>query len=381
LRIPRDNVREFLSRISPYVLSEGARNFHRISKELSIPYGTLRFRMLRLKDQGISIVPVIDMKKIGLERFDVSFEISPETKSFNHKSFFLALHNSAGLIHYSRYLFSQSVNCEFVLPEEKKGELRKILRSLERSKLITRPVTRKISWKEIISMKTEFFDYKRGEWNIDYSKLSPGGAPRPRESAQERFEYYDRTDLMIIKSIQSEPWIKSIEMAKSMGLSDSDIAYHLNNHVIGKGQIPGFRFKWVGTKDELSKHLIVPVNFLFKSLDERSQRRIIPIVTAPPFTWSHWLCEDGTYVAELLVHASQMSETMRFLSSHLESGNFKPDAILFPDLSWTQDFVIPHSLHTKEEGWRFEAETAVKEITQAAAGHHAAKKDATHLNS
>ena len=49
MRIPADKVSEFLTRLSPFVDADGARNLNKIYELLSIPYQTLRFRMERSK--------------------------------------------------------------------------------------------------------------------------------------------------------------------------------------------------------------------------------------------------------------------------------------------------------------------------------------------
>ena len=52
MRIPADNVAEFLNKLSRFVDEDGARNLNKISEELDIPYQTLRFRMQRLRESG-----------------------------------------------------------------------------------------------------------------------------------------------------------------------------------------------------------------------------------------------------------------------------------------------------------------------------------------
>ncbi len=82
MRIAGDNTREFLKKITPYIESDGGRNLNEMSRNLSIPYQTIRFRMLHLIDQGISVYPMVDLEKLDLNRYRVSFNISNDLANY-----------------------------------------------------------------------------------------------------------------------------------------------------------------------------------------------------------------------------------------------------------------------------------------------------------
>ena len=50
-----------------------------MSRELDIPYQTLRWRMLNLKELGLSVLPIVDVEKLGLEKVRVFFELTADT--------------------------------------------------------------------------------------------------------------------------------------------------------------------------------------------------------------------------------------------------------------------------------------------------------------
>ena len=81
MRIPNDNAAEFLTRIVPFVDSDGARNLNAICRELSIPYQTIRFRMGKLKEQGISVTPIVDVERLGFQKVRTSFRLSQDVKN------------------------------------------------------------------------------------------------------------------------------------------------------------------------------------------------------------------------------------------------------------------------------------------------------------
>src|SRR5271169_4382553 len=168
MRIPADNIAEFLTRLSPFVDDDGARNLNKISEELAIPYQTLRFRMQRLKDKGISITPVVDPERFGLSRYRVGFDLSLDLPDI--ASFFGGLHQRAGLHFYARSLSSHSFDCEFMIPPEKSAELSKLLKALQEMDFIENVRLRKLQWKEILGMKTKYYDYVHRVWDIDFSR-------------------------------------------------------------------------------------------------------------------------------------------------------------------------------------------------------------------
>jgi DNA-binding Lrp family transcriptional regulator len=359
LRPARDDVRRFLTRLAPYVESEGARNLNRISRELTIPYPTLRFRMMRLKDQGISIVPAIEAQKLGLERIRVQFSISNEVT--NYKAFFGGLYQAAGLHYYARTLLSQVFDSEFMVPSALTDELRKLLKALEEMKIIYNSKMRKLLWKEVIMMKTQFYDYENGEWDVDFPRLV--GNPSMFSYAAAQVEKIDHHDLSIVKALQIDPWANLNEIAKELGITDSDVAYHLGRHVFGRKLVSGFRLKWIGTRNAWAKHSIGMFTLVFPECSNEDSRHAMSVITSIPFAWNHMRAEDGTYLAELLVPTSQIPDTMHYLSENLRSVGISPEA-MYVDWTCVSNYTIPYQMHDKERGWVMNAERSLGHVLQ-----------------
>jgi len=359
MRIPADNVTEFLTRLSPFVDEDGARNLNKISEELGIPYQTLRFRMGRLKEQGIAITPIIEPSRFGLARFRVGFEISPDITDY--EAFFGGLHESAGLQFYARSLSTHTFDSEFMIPSEKEGELSKLLRAFEEMGFMENVRIRRQLWKEILGMKTKYYDYVNRDWDIDFSRLvaDPSDyrtSPGCRAVFTSERNRYDHIDLQIIKSLQIDPWTKSVDISKKLNLTDSDISYHMRNHVFGTKMISGFKFMWIGSSDSWAKHSVIPMMYFFESLSDENARHAMSIFTACPFTWNHMLSAEGEYVAELIIPVSQMSETIRYIANGLRPLKLKPNDVSYPDWFCSQNYTIPYLMHHADSGWQFDAE-------------------------
>ena len=365
MRIPADNISEFLNRLSPFVDEDGARNLNKISEELGIPYQTLRFRVARLKDQGIAITPIVEPTKLGLARFRVSLEMSPDLTDY--ASFFGGLHQSAGLHFYARSLSTHAFDSEFMIPPDKESELSKLLRALGEMGFIEKVRMRRLIWKEIIGMKTKYYDYANHAWDIDFSRLLADPSDyraSPRSATSLGQNKYDHIDLQIIKSLQIDPWIKSVDISKKLNLTDSDISYHMRNHVFGLKMVSGFKFMWIGSSESWTKHSVIPIMYYFDSLSEESARHAMSVFTACPFTWNHMLTIEGEYIAELIIPVSQMSETIRYIAGGLRPLKLRPTDMGYPDWFCSQNYTIPYQMHSSESGWQFDAERSLGYVIQ-----------------
>jgi hypothetical protein len=359
LRIPNDNAAEFLSRITPFIDTHGARNLNAICRKLSIPYQTVRFRMGRLNDQGINILPIVDVDRIGLDRVRASFLLSKDIS--DPMSIFGGLNQMGGLRYYSRTLISQEFDCEFYIPKHSHFEFARLMKALEEMKLLENVSFSRIDWKDIFMMRTENFDYQSGEWTVDFSRLvgDPSVMTPPRSEPTK----VDYADLLIIKSLELDPWIHVVDLAKKVGMPVGDTSYHLNKHVFGKRMIRSFRMRWNGTRDAWLKHSIVMQTFVFKQLSDEMTRHAMSIMISNPFTWNHMRMEDGSYMSELMIPISHFQETMGFLSEKCRALDLKPET---RNMDWacTSTFTIPYSMFNKETGWGLDAETALSYVLQ-----------------
>ncbi len=237
----------------------------------------------------------------------------------------------------------------------------KLLRGLEEMKLIENVKYSPVLWNDVFMMKTKYFDYESGEWDVDFSRLVGDPAVAiPKQSVEN--PKLDYNDLLIVKSLELDPWIKVVDLAKKVGLSVGDVSYHLNKHVFGKGLISCFRLRWLGTREAWSKHTIVMQTFVFEHLSDELTRHAMSIVTATPFSWNHIKTEDGTYRAELMIPVSHFPETQSHISDRLRPLGLKP-IVRCMDWSCTSSFTVPYTLFEKDH-WELDAETALGYVLQ-----------------
>ncbi len=255
-----------------------------------------------------------------------------------------------------------------MVPKGKEGELYKLLNSLQELSFLDNVVMRPIQWKEVLMMKTEYYDYSNGEWDVDFSRLrastSSGDYSASAEEQGTSEKNFDHVDVMIIKSLQLDSQAKSVELSKKLNVTDSDVSYHMNKHVIARKLIPSFRLKWTGSKDAWLKHTIIMMTYKFTNLSDDLLRHAISIMTSVPFTFNHLRTRDGAYFVELSVPIGYLAETMKYLSDNLRQMKLKPDEIIYPDWSATMNYTIPYHMHEEKTGWHFDAETSLGLILQ-----------------
>jgi DNA-binding Lrp family transcriptional regulator len=361
-RHPSDDIGDFLTKITPFIEADGARNLSAIVRELRLPYQTVSFRMRHLKHIGISVIPVVRVEKFGLTRFRATFALGPE-KIRERKRFFTALNQKAGLRYYSRSLIKGIFDCEFSIPMGKLDELSRAFEKLESMRLVSEPSFHRVIWKDFPMLKTKYFDYPCGEWDVDLSRIigDPSVAIPSPDVRTERFDY---KDLVITKELEIDTWAKNLEIADRVNLPARDIGYHLNEHVLGRGMISSFRFRWIGTKEAWAKHSIVGLTFIFNNIKDRDTRHAISILTSFPFLWSHSRTDDGMYLAELLIPVSIFNETIQRISRQLEDIDLVPETLL-PDWSCSSNYTIPYQLYDRENRkWTLEADRILSSILQ-----------------
>jgi DNA-binding Lrp family transcriptional regulator len=361
LRTPNLDAADFPTKIVPYVELDGARNMNRISRELSIPYQTLRSRLMNLKEDGIVVQPIADYDRLGLERSRVFFKLSPSLKET--KAFFGGLHQSAGLKLYARSMDCHTFDCEFALPQGSIRELERLLAKLEETGLVRSVEVRKMLWKDYLMLKTEFYDYSKRQWDVDFSRLAgnPSKVELPKRSETVQFDY---NDLFVIKELEMDCWAKLVDIAKKANVAVGDMAYHFNRHVFEKKLIKYFRLKWNGTKEAWLKHSIVFNTYIFKGISDEHARHAMSILTSTPFSWAHMRMEDGTYMAEVVLPLSQYPEGRQYISTQLRALDLAPE-VLEKDWSCLSTYTIPYMLYSRErEAWQFNADDAIEYTLQ-----------------
>jgi hypothetical protein len=272
-----------------------------------------------------------------------------------------ALHQSAGLKMYARSIDSQIFDCEFAIPQGSSSELAALLEKLQSLKMIREPYFKKLLWKELPNLKAEYYDFPKSQWDVDFSRISGNPSSLELSENADQSERIDLCDLMIIKELELNPWIKTVELCQKTGGSVGDTAYHLNKHVFGKRLIKSFKLRWDGSPDAWLKHSIVFKSYFFKGISTERARHAMSVLTSIPFIWSHMMMEDGSYIAEMLLPISYYAETTRFISSKLGALDLVPTATYEKDWSCLSTFTIPYSLFNKERSWwDFRSERALE---------------------
>jgi hypothetical protein len=278
--------------------------------------------------------------------------------------FFTKLNETAGLRYFARAIILQDYDTEFWVPQGKVGELSKLLASLEKEDLVSEVKLCRLVWKDFFMFKARNFDYRSSAWDVNFANLvgDPSVNPPSEEIAiPERFDY---NDLFVIKSMEVNPWVKNMDIAKELGISDADVSYHLNEHVLHKKLVSGFRLAWIGKREAWRKHSIIAMTLIFDSISDEMMRHAMSILSAIPFAWNHARGEGGYYLVELIVPIAHYVETMRFISDSFRRLDLRP-ALFETDSSSVMGYTIPYQMYDRvNRAWSFDREKSLEHILQ-----------------
>lgn len=327
--------------------------------------------MMNLGQYGISVRAIPDTQKIGLETVRAVFELPSSVK--NIRSFLEELHRSAGLRSYAKVMFSRAFDCEFCVPLGAVPELQRMFLKLEKLGLVRDIDLKRILWKDPLELRPASFDYSKKEWSFNLRELlatEDDGDQRvqvqtPKRTGLARFDY---TDLLMIKELESNAWIKTVDLARKASLPVGDAAYHVNRHVFDRELIRGFKLCWTGSREEQADHSIIVKTFAFAGLSEgdEASRRAVAAFASLPFARSHMRAEDGTYFIEVAFPIGRYPEASQLISARLESVDLNP-LVLESDWSCTANFTMPVSLFNKDQAvWIFRVDDTVERLARSA---------------
>jgi hypothetical protein len=72
---------------------------------------------------------------------------------------------------------------------------------LQKMKLIKNIEASKLRWRDVLTLKTQFYDYSKKEWDVDFSKLRSDPSRLISQKTSDIESRFDFSDLLIITHI------------------------------------------------------------------------------------------------------------------------------------------------------------------------------------
>ncbi len=351
--------RDFLERIIPDVRSGGARNIVELAKALRMPVETTRYKVKGILKRGLSVHASVDYNKFGLSNHYTRFHLTQKSKE-NEKKFFQALSDSCYLTSFARNVITSEFSCTFAVPQSmgSSSQIRRLLRGLSEEKLIESPKMSDVSWKKAHMVQPEFFNLKKGLWQVDWAKLKKESLPQTRVEEKEiPVGEFDDLDLMIARELEFDALARLSDIADSLKTTLNNIFYHFHKHITEGKLVEEFVIRWNGT----SRHETMFVQFEFESLSYNEEKPVRSAMRKLPFLWSDASSKDtGYYVAEAMVPSSHYLETLNFLSGTLGETSRKLKVHLL-DAKTRRQLPLPAQLF-KESAWVFDPDSSIEQI-------------------
>lgn len=352
--------RDFLERIIPEVKSGGARNIVELAKSLRMPVETTRYKVKGILKRGLTVHASVDYNKFGLANYYARFHLTQRSRE-SEKKFFQALADFCYLTSSARRVTTNEIACTFAVPQAKgasSSPIHRLLRGLAEEKLIESPRISGVTWKKSHMVQPEFFNLKKGVWQVDWTRLKRESTPQSRADEKDSVEAdFDDLDLMIARELETDALVRLSDIADSLKTTLNNIFYHFHKHITEGKLVEEFVIRWNGTP----KHETMFVQFEFENLSFAEEKVSRTTLRKLPFLWSDALSRDtGYYVGEAMVPSSHYLETLNFISGALGETSRKLRVLLF-DARTRQQLPLPAQLF-KEGAWLFDPDSSIEQI-------------------
>jgi len=276
--------------------------YSKISRETGVPIPTVRYILTkRLPKLGFSARVAINCGILGLQRYLVtlSSNLSPKRISGLLKMFGEFMY----LSYYTYLMKERKFLTIFTLPPKYINDLIEFLDNLKFMNIINDYEVKKLLYMRILPFRVDCFDFKRGVWRQDwinrevqvpeiYEELDPAGN-------------FDKIDLLILKELQKNVFVKYVELSKKLGISRQTVKRHYQHalkaiYMYAVTWLPPWNPELVST----------PSLIKFENI-ERARQIMINI----PFTYTEMRTVDDEYLSLMLVPSMELYKVLKYISN------------------------------------------------------------------
>lgn len=350
-----------LSKLVDAINRVGIQNVAFLSRLTGMPTETIRYTIKkRFPELGLSVGMHVDYGRLGLEvNFAVldfpqgSFDKVPELLKRLSKAAFLMYHCHEAL--------RPSYVAMFGVPVVHEEKFRYLLKKLVDEKVLSSFKLKRLEWTRYLALRSEYYDYKKGGWSIDWRSIEVLQEPPPEPPlvmeppARPQF---DTTDILLIKELEIQSWTNISDIARKLGINERTARWHYSKHVS-----PMINSYYVHRLTTSSKELpkIGGLIFEFESLSRKNLGAIRRLFNNFPFTWNESGRKDGYYRTVSTIPSEHLMESLRFLTKHLQEHVSQWNTYTL-DLTTSRRYTMPYENFNDKVGWFFDEEKALKTV-------------------
>lgn len=353
--------KEQMYKIVEAIKEVGPRNISEIARITRLPIETVRYKIKKqLKEKGITIRASINYGKIGLRRYwlNLYFTDRGERRAAEMLNL-LAMRGY--LTYYARTLPKRIYVAMVTLPPRFKGEYIKMLDELVNMDVLANYDMWEMAWLRHISMRQEYFDFDKGEWAIDWSKIEKEPI-RIEEMPIEKIETrVDKIDLLILAYLQANSFLSLSKIARMLNKNPKKLRYHYTEHVLKRGLINKYVVYWTS----IGQGRALWMFFQFTDLDKKRLLQLENTFHKIPFIFLDGVSVSCSfYLVGLIASLKHYLNTLQFASAALSETPYNSE-LMIVDLSFVRTFSLPFEMFDDEKReWVFDKQLVLEPARQ-----------------
>jgi hypothetical protein len=350
-----------ISRLVEAINRVGIQNVSLLSRMTGMPIETIRYVLKkRFPEFGLTVAMLVDYERLGLERYFTMLRFSADAA--NHASEVLERLSKVGFLTYrSSVVLDPQQMAIFAVPVSVGDEFHAFLKELVEARILENIRTERLEWTRHPELKSRYYDFKSGNWIINWSKIDAEGEPPPAPSRgyePSAEPDIDLIDSLLIKELEVDSWRSLSDIARKLRINERTLRWHYRKHVAGA--ISSYYVRWqpVAT-DELKKEIGLVCEF--DGLSGSQLRRLRLLFNNFPFTWYEAGRKEGYYQAHSAIPTDHLLDSLRFLSANLVNivSNWRTYSL---DLATSYWYTIPYENFDDKRKWVFDRENALSSI-------------------
>ncbi len=255
---------------------------------------------------------------------------------------------------------------QFTIPEEYYDQFPKLLERMKEEGFLSNVhQILQFTGRRPRPMSAEHFDFRRGSWEFDWTRVTPvvpeDVRPRPRQR-------FDLSDLTILMHLMADATTPTSEIAKRMQVSTKTVYRHAR-HVEEKHLIESHGIRWTKTQmnQDLGKPFAPPRKFFYNCVCLRGATRkevddLSSKLNSTPFLWAELLGMD--YFAQMVFPTDQVVEGLSFMRKALLPVARKTTSFII-EAGYGVSFTPPrHAFDDSTGDWIFDIDSQVLRLRE-----------------
>jgi len=343
----------------------GPRNCSLISRLTGIPIETVRHKIEKqLVSKGFRFHVNVDYKKLGLIRHWLTLRFSDEYSELATK-ILEVLSRIGYLIYFGRILPQGSYASIVALPVDVIEDYVRFLDGLIDLGVLDSYEIDELSQVQQHFIKHEFYDFKKGTWNVNWAELEQSKADLPKTVENQSHEMIaDEKDLHILEQLQFDPMASFAKISRELNMNQKNVRYHYLKHIVGRRLIREYIVRWQASLGDYERRSILALVVRLRSITSSDLSAVQEIFNRIPFTWFDTFSEDGGfYLAYVTLPMDQYVNVLDFLRKNIPKQCVNDLKVSLIDLSCSMGYTIPYEMFDAEQGWVFDAETTLERFS------------------